>query len=520
MSEKRPKDLPRPFGKPVPVDEWKRTFLRVCKRYPDLNLYDGVQDYSSRLLHYQHDDKDQPCLQIDSPVPDAAERLIFQKVTLLVRAQYFEAGIHHRLSFDALLIGQEEAEDGLPIVRMRILPPVQQVSNIFVAMPSKDRPVYLEVPIEGAPPTIRVLELSQGRLKAFMPNARRILPKNKNLSGIRIQLFDVGEAVVSGTVVESGKDEVQLEINAKSVGSQALIEDYLEGEFSRQVSLPEDESDREQPPREVKEEPKKATRAEEGKKKAGTALIIVQDDTARERLTKVLEEMGWQVNEHESFSDTTPGQFERSDLLVLSTQLDGKHAVDRLQHLISDEMMLKKQFILVGAQVSEARQEEWPRLGKGVFIRNNAPKVWIERKLKSWFEPKPGVERRSIPEEQLVPLILVVDDEPASLEAEVDLLKRNLFRTISANNGWDALRAARNLRPDLILLDIEMLGMTGIEMLKRLFGLELTKNIPVIMLTGRRDEELVAEALGLGVKDYIVKPFVESNLIERIRAVL
>jgi len=520
MSDKRPEDLPRPFGKPVPMDEWKRIFLRVRRRYPDLNLYDGIQDFSSKLLHCQLDDMDKPCLQIDTLVPDVAEQLIFQKVTVLVRAQYFEAGIHHRLSFDGLLVSQKEVKNGLPTVHMRILPPVQQVSNIFVAMPNEDHPVYLEVPIEGAPPTIRVLELSQGRLKAFMPNANRILPKNKNLSGIRIQLFDMGEAVVSGTVVESGKDEIQLEIDSKSIESRTLIEDYLEGEFSRQVLPSQDESERRQSPRKVKEESKKATSTEVGQKKAGPALIIVQDDAARERLTKVLEEMGWQVNEQESYSDTPPRQFDRAELLVLSTQLDGKHAVDRLQRLISDEMMLKKQFILVGTQVSEARQEEWPRLGKGVFIRNNAPKVWIERKLKSWFEPKLGVERRSIPEERSVPLILAVDDEPASLEAMTDFLKRNLFRVINASNGWDALHVARNLRPDLILLDLEMPVMSGIDILKRLREMDLTKNIPVIMVTGRRDEELVAEALRIGIRDYIVKPFVESNLLERIRAVV
>lgn len=520
MSAKQPKILPRPFGKPVPADEWKRTFLRVCKRYSDLNLFDGVRDYSSRLLHYQQDGKDQPCLQIDLPIPDATERLIAQKVTLLVRAQYFEAGIHHRLSFDALLVKQEEAEDGLPIVRMRILPPVQQVSNIFVALPGKDHPVFLEVPIDGAPPLIRVLELSQGRLKAFMPNASRILPQNKRIHDIRMQLFDVGEALVNGKVVESGEDEFQIEIEAKSAAAQALIEDYIEGEFSKQAPLPEVESERRQSPREVEEESKEVKKEKSNEAKVKKALMIVDDEMARSRLANVLEKLGWQVNECESYGETAPREFERSELLVLATQLDGKHTVDRMQQLIRDEMMLKKQFILVGTQAGEAREEEWARLGKGVFIRYNAPEVWIERKLKSWFEPEPGVQRRSIPEERAVPLILAVDDEPTLLEAEVDFLKRNLFRTISASNGWDALRAARNMRPDLILLDIEMNGMSGIDVLKRLRNMDLTKNIPVIMVTGRSDEELVAEALGAGIKDYIVKPFVESNLLERIRTVV
>jgi len=520
MNEKRPKYLPRPFGKPVPADEWKRCFLRVRKRYPDLNLYDGVRDYSSRLLRYFHNEKDQPCLQIDSPVPNAADRLIEQKVTLLVRAQYFEAGIHHRLSFDALLESQEVAEDGLPIIQMRILPPVQQVSNIFVAVPSKDRPVFLEVPIDGAPPMIRVLELSEGRLKAFMPNASQILPQNRDVRDIRMQLFDVGEALVCGKIVESSDEDFQIELESKTAAAQAMIEDYLEGEFSKQVQPPEVEGEQAKAPRKVIEESKKVEKAEKKEEKVKTALIIVEDETVRSRLTNVLQKLGWQVNESESFSDTPPSEFERSDLLVLTTQLDGKHAVDRLQQLIRDEMILKKMFILIGSQVNEAREEDWPRLGKGVFIREKAPEVWIERKLISWFAPEPGVQRRSIPEERAAPLVLVVDDEPSLLEVEVDLLQRHLFRTISANNGWDALRVARNLRPDLILLDIEMPGMSGIDVLKRLRETELTKNIPVIMVTGRCDEGLVAEALEAGIEDYILKPFAESNLLERIRTVV
>lgn len=341
MSAKQPKSLPRPFGKAVLADEWKRTFLRICKRYPDLNLYDGVRDYSSRLLHYQQDGEDQPCLQIDLPIPDATERLIAQHVTLLVRAQYFEAGIHHRISFDALLTCIGEAKDGLPVVGMRILPPVQQVSNIFVAIPGKDHPVFLEVPIDGAPPLIRVLELSEGRLKAFMPNASRILPQNKRIRDIRMQLFDVGEALVDGKVIESGDDEVQIEIEAKSAATRTLIEDYIEGEFCRQAPLPEVESERRQSPRDVKEESKEARKEKICQEKVKKALLIVDDETSRSRLANVLQKLGWQVNESESYGETPPREFERSDLLVLATQLDGKHAVDRLQQLIQDEMMLK-----------------------------------------------------------------------------------------------------------------------------------------------------------------------------------
>lgn len=112
--------------------------------------------------------------------------------------------------------------------------------------------------------------------------------------------------------------------------------------------------------------------------------------------------------------------------------------------------------------------------------------------------------------------ILIVDDEPAI----VDLIKLNLelegFETITSNNGFEAIRAAQLQKPDLILLDIMMPGMTGFEACKSLQNL----NIPIILLTAKNSIQDKLKGLELGADDYITKPFDSRELIARIKTVL
>ena len=117
--------------------------------------------------------------------------------------------------------------------------------------------------------------------------------------------------------------------------------------------------------------------------------------------------------------------------------------------------------------------------------------------------------------------ILIVDDEK-------DLcffLKTNLeaageYNVITATEGKAGIHAARHHLPDLILLDVMMPGMDGLEVLKRLKEDEKTMSIPVVMLTGVGDDEARLKALGYFNEDYIVKPVTLSFLKSRIRDIL
>lgn len=118
------------------------------------------------------------------------------------------------------------------------------------------------------------------------------------------------------------------------------------------------------------------------------------------------------------------------------------------------------------------------------------------------------------------PLILLVDDTPANLHVLVAALKDN-YRIKTATNGFDALElAARKNRPELILLDMMMPGMNGIEVLQKLRENPETSGIPVIFVTADNSEQSQLNGLELGADDYLTKPVVTAVLQVRVRNLL
>jgi DNA-binding response OmpR family regulator len=113
--------------------------------------------------------------------------------------------------------------------------------------------------------------------------------------------------------------------------------------------------------------------------------------------------------------------------------------------------------------------------------------------------------------------ILIVDDKISVQRLIADYLTENGFRSVTANNGREALYVARHEKPDLVLLDIMMPEMDGFEFLRH-FRKE--RNTPVIMLTAKIEETDKVVGLELGADDYVTKPFGMAELVARIRAVL
>jgi DNA-binding response OmpR family regulator len=115
------------------------------------------------------------------------------------------------------------------------------------------------------------------------------------------------------------------------------------------------------------------------------------------------------------------------------------------------------------------------------------------------------------------PLILAVDDESGVLRLIKLELASQGFRVITAGGGEDALRLAEEQRPDVVLLDIMMPEITGLEIMRRL---RERTNIPVVLVTAKDRDADKVRGLELGADDYIVKPFNPEELGARIRAVL
>jgi two-component system, OmpR family, response regulator ResD len=114
-------------------------------------------------------------------------------------------------------------------------------------------------------------------------------------------------------------------------------------------------------------------------------------------------------------------------------------------------------------------------------------------------------------------LILVVDDEPTIVEVVELYLKREGYQVITAADGLAALQAAEERRPDLIVLDLMLPGLNGLEVTRQL---RLSGHIPIIMLTARGEETDRVVGLELGADDYVTKPFSPREVVARVKAVL
>jgi len=116
--------------------------------------------------------------------------------------------------------------------------------------------------------------------------------------------------------------------------------------------------------------------------------------------------------------------------------------------------------------------------------------------------------------------ILVIDDEEDILELVGFNLSREGFRVISASTGEKALDLVKSQIPDLIVLDLMLPGIGGMEFARRLKAVNDFKRIPIVMLTAKGEEADIVTGLELGADDYVTKPFSPRVLVARIRAVL
>ncbi len=115
------------------------------------------------------------------------------------------------------------------------------------------------------------------------------------------------------------------------------------------------------------------------------------------------------------------------------------------------------------------------------------------------------------------PLILAVDDEPGVLRLIKLELSSQGLRVVTASDGEEALRVAEQQRPDIVVLDIMMPGISGLEVMRRL---RERSSVPVILLTAKDHDQDKVRGLDMGADDYLVKPFNPEELSARVRAVL
>jgi DNA-binding response OmpR family regulator len=116
--------------------------------------------------------------------------------------------------------------------------------------------------------------------------------------------------------------------------------------------------------------------------------------------------------------------------------------------------------------------------------------------------------------------ILIVEDDPTTVQLIEFLLKKNNFEVLIAYNGEEALQITKKEKSDLILMDVMMPKMDGIEAIEKLKKDENTRDIPIVILSALGQEMDVMRGLQAGASGYIVKPFSPKELLEEIKAKL
>lgn len=114
--------------------------------------------------------------------------------------------------------------------------------------------------------------------------------------------------------------------------------------------------------------------------------------------------------------------------------------------------------------------------------------------------------------------ILIVDDSPTDRLHLSNMLSRNGFKVATAESAEDALAKVKQLRPDLVLMDVVMPGQNGFQATRTLTRDDNTKDIPIILCTSKGQETDKVWGMRQGARDYIVKPVVQADLLAKIAA--
>jgi DNA-binding response OmpR family regulator len=116
--------------------------------------------------------------------------------------------------------------------------------------------------------------------------------------------------------------------------------------------------------------------------------------------------------------------------------------------------------------------------------------------------------------------ILLVDDSATTLMMEQMVLRGQPYEIVTAKNGREAVAVAANVTPDLILLDVVMPEMNGFEACRRIRQQEVTRHVPIIMVTTKGEEQNVETGFESGCNDYITKPINGAELLTKVRGFL
>lgn len=199
-------------------------------------------------------------------------------------------------------------------------------------------------------------------------------------------------------------------------------------------------------------------------------------------------------------------------------------ALDRFSHKLSDgdhpELIDVKDRIGLYREISRLKEEE---IEKGFHIIAGAVQPvqeWVSA-LKDEFAPQLESARalRSLAD-RFPPVVLVVEDDEFQHRILEQMLSEMNIELVFTKSGTEALATLRKRRPDLILMDVNLPDINGVEITRRLKSVEQFAKIPVVMITGHSERAVVVESLKAGASDFAVKPYDKDILLAKVRSFL
>lgn len=447
-------------------------------------------------------------------VSHGRELRIKENESVLAMADYYSSGLEHRFSFHATLSRGVDIT-GLRRVKLELITPIYLETYIFVAKTTPGRPVSINLPMAGDSP-IEAVEVSTTTIRARTPQPVSLGAKPREFSQATINLGDHGEVVVDGTLRQTGADSVQLDLKPLNPEANRGLDRYLSASYDAAPAegVGQGQTKPDQQARKSRGSESKLLPPDPDAK----ALLVLNEIFQQRFFESILRELGWPSvarNPQTLMTDPVPDTVR---LVVTDAKPKDEVSKQALRALVLKAgLRLPIAYVLVGPDATEKLATG--DLGVGMHVCDKISRHVLKRILENWLEhdvggsPKPkapmGAKR-----------ILVVEDESAMLDlVEITLMSEG-YVIDRAMDGKHAVQAVVMTPPNLILLDLDIPEIGGLDVLAMLREDDAAKDIPVIIVTGHASKANVQRAASLNVQGFLSKPFDAEQLKERVRVAL
>ena len=259
--------------------------------------------------------------------------------------------------------------------------------------------------------------------------------------------------------------------------------------------------------------------------------VITLDTLARLRLKRFVLSIDDFGTGHSSLAQLRDIPFD--EFKIDKSFVTGAWADNRIRVMFETSLNLAKQLNMKVVAEGIETEKDWDFVrraqcdyGQGYFIAKPMLADIIPKWLPTWSE---RVRRELLPETEAAKLtvkpnklgsVLIIEDHEFQRRIQSKILTEEGFTVVTAATSAEALTLLRTLRPSLIMIDVELPGMNGLEILKRLRSTAVFKSTPVLMLSGSNQKDVVVQSLKTGASGFIAKPFDRKTLLAKVAAVL